>query len=118
MGTCCTEEILGGLGLTGGLNEHRALEGYGEIGSYWGTRGSLGSGCIGELLGGLEITGSIGGLLGGLEWGLGALGGYWEDWGVVTANTKGSLGDLRGDWSHTAERTGLGGPAGSSAQVY
>lgn len=46
--------------------------------SYWRIRGSLGSGCIGGLLGGLEITGSTCGLLGGLGWGLGALGGYWE----------------------------------------
>lgn len=81
MGTGCTGEVLGRLVLTGGWDEHWALEGYGEIASCWEIQRSLGSGCIGALLGGLGITGSTGGLLGGLEWGLGAL---WD--------TEGSLG--------------------------
>lgn len=38
MGTGCTGEVLGRPGLTGGWDEHWALECYGEIVSYWGIR--------------------------------------------------------------------------------
>lgn len=88
MGTGCTGEVLGGLGLTGVWDQHWGLQGYGEIASCWEIRESLGCGCTGEVLGGPGITGSTGGLLGGLEWGLGALrdteGSLGTGWGLFT----------------------------------